>query len=108
MLARVAGMLLGQCSAMFPQSVNPSPANFALPRDEIQAYPDRVKAAEVGLTVRDVGLMLESGDLIMMVIELVELVLEKRFNQWQHKFDALMNLFRMFEQCSEGGFTKQA
>ncbi len=35
--------------------VNPSPPNFDLPRPEIRAIPDRVRAADVGLNVRDVG-----------------------------------------------------
>ncbi|MCH8150258.1 MAG: efflux RND transporter permease subunit, partial [Planctomycetes bacterium] len=38
----------------------PNPANFALGRPEIQLIPDRAKAANLGLDVRDVGFVLES------------------------------------------------
>jgi len=38
----------------------PNPANFALGRPEIQLIPDRAKAADLGLDVRDVGFVLES------------------------------------------------
>ena len=38
----------------------PNPANFALGRPEIQLIPDRAKAADLGLDVRDVGFVLEA------------------------------------------------
>ncbi len=56
----VAGMVFGRCMQAFPNAVQPNPGNFALPRPEVQAVPDRVKAADVGLSVRDVALILES------------------------------------------------
>ena len=39
---------------------SPSPANFALGRPEIQLVPDRDKAADLGLDVRDVGFTVEA------------------------------------------------
>ena len=56
----VAGMLFGRCMEVFPNAVQPTPGNFALPRPEVQAVPDRVKAADVGLSVRDVAFILET------------------------------------------------
>ena len=41
----------------YPQ---PDPANFSLGRPELQVVPDRVRAAEVGLNVRDVGQIVEA------------------------------------------------
>lgn len=38
----------------------PTPQNFALGRPEVQIVPDRAKAADLGLDVRDVGFVLES------------------------------------------------
>ncbi len=38
----------------------PNPSNFALGRPEIQLIPDRPKAADLGLDVRDIGFVLES------------------------------------------------
>lgn len=59
-VVRAGGMLFGHCIALFPGAVQPDPGNFALARDEVQAVPDRVKAADVGLTVQDVGFLLET------------------------------------------------
>ncbi len=39
---------------------SPSPANFALGRPEVQIIPDRTKAADLGLDVRDAGFTLEA------------------------------------------------
>ncbi|MHC4698220.1 MAG: efflux RND transporter permease subunit [Planctomycetota bacterium] len=39
---------------------SPNPANFALGRPEIQLVPDRDKAADLGLDVRDVGFTVEA------------------------------------------------
>jgi HAE1 family hydrophobic/amphiphilic exporter-1 len=39
---------------------NPDPANFALGRPEVQLIPDRAKAADLGLDVRDVGFIVEA------------------------------------------------
>ncbi len=38
----------------------PSPANFSLGKPEIQLIPDRTKAADLGLDVRDVGFIVEA------------------------------------------------
>ncbi|MCH7525991.1 MAG: efflux RND transporter permease subunit [Planctomycetes bacterium] len=39
---------------------NPNPANFDLGRPEIQIIPDRERAADLGLDVRDIGFILEA------------------------------------------------
>ncbi len=39
----------------------PSPANFDLGKPEIQIIPDRAKAADLGLDVRDIGFIVEAG-----------------------------------------------
>ncbi|MCP4590581.1 MAG: efflux RND transporter permease subunit [bacterium] len=59
-VTQVAGMLFGQCLQRFgfPQ---PNPGNFNLPRDEIRFVPNRVKAAHVGLSVRDVAFIVEAA-----------------------------------------------
>ncbi|MFH0981055.1 MAG: efflux RND transporter permease subunit [Planctomycetota bacterium] len=59
-VTRVAGMLFAQCMTQFgfPQ---PTPSNFNLPRDEVQFNANRVKAARVGLTARDLAFILESA-----------------------------------------------
>ncbi len=41
----------------YPQ---PDPANFSLGRPELQVIPDRIRAAQVGLNVRDVGQIVEA------------------------------------------------
>ncbi|MCK4658587.1 MAG: efflux RND transporter permease subunit, partial [Phycisphaerae bacterium] len=56
----VAGMLFFQCVKHFGFA-QPTPSNFSLPRDEIQFVPNRVKAAHVGLTVRDVAFVVASA-----------------------------------------------
>jgi HAE1 family hydrophobic/amphiphilic exporter-1 len=38
--------------------IEPDPTTFDLPRPEIRAVPDRVRAADVGLNVRDIGFVL--------------------------------------------------
>ncbi len=41
--------------------IRPSPSNFDLLRPEIRVNPERVKAADVGLSVRDVGFIVETA-----------------------------------------------
>jgi len=55
-----AGQVLGECMKRFGFAM-PTPANFDLLRPEIRALPDRVKAADVGLNVRDIGFILEAS-----------------------------------------------
>ncbi|MHC5109501.1 MAG: efflux RND transporter permease subunit [Planctomycetota bacterium] len=63
----------------------PEPSNFEMGRPEVQMIPDRAKAADLGLDVRDVGFIVEaaidgafvgefndSGDKIDMVIKLAD------------------------------------
>jgi hydrophobic/amphiphilic exporter-1 (mainly G- bacteria), HAE1 family len=57
---RVASLVFAKCMETYPGAVQPDPGNFALPRHEIQAIPDRVRAANVGLTVREVGFTLQT------------------------------------------------
>lgn len=57
-VVQTAGILMGQCMQKYPGAIQPDPGNFALARDEIRAVPDRVKLADLGLTVRDLGFSL--------------------------------------------------
>ena len=50
-----AGMLIGPVMETFKGYPQPNPANFALGRPEVRILPDREKAADLGLDVRDIG-----------------------------------------------------
>jgi hydrophobic/amphiphilic exporter-1 (mainly G- bacteria), HAE1 family len=56
----VAGRLLVECASRFGYA-RPVPSNFDLPRPELRAEADRVKAADLGMTVRDVGFIVEAS-----------------------------------------------
>jgi HAE1 family hydrophobic/amphiphilic exporter-1 len=58
---QVAGQLFGALAAAGLTEIQPDPATFDLDRPEIQAVPDRVRAADVGLNVADVGFILAAG-----------------------------------------------
>jgi len=60
-VTQAATVLFGQCMQHELGTPLPSPGNFNLPRDEVQFVPNRVKAARVGLTVRDVAFIVESA-----------------------------------------------
>ena len=58
---KTAGMLFGalmQSGLGYPES---QPNNFDLPRPETRAVPSRVRAADVGLNVRDIGQIVEAS-----------------------------------------------
>lgn len=50
-----ASALVSDMRATFGYSVQPSPGNFDLPAPELQIQIDRVRAADLGLSVRDIG-----------------------------------------------------
>lgn len=54
-----AGALFAATSQEFGM-VQPSPSNFALGRPELRVIPDRERAADLGLTARDVGFIVEA------------------------------------------------
>ncbi len=55
-----ATAIMGKIMAAGYDYPRPSPANFNKGRPEVQLVPDRVKAANLGLDVRDVGFIVES------------------------------------------------
>ena len=55
-----AGQVLAACMQRFGFT-KPDPSTFDLPRPEIRAIPDRVRAADVGLNVRDLGFIIEAA-----------------------------------------------
>ena len=57
---RVAGRLVVECASRFGYA-RPVPSNFDLPRPERRAEADRAKAADLGMTVRDVGFIVEAS-----------------------------------------------
>lgn len=56
-----AGQVLVQCMQRQLGFPRPDPLNFDLLRPEIQAVPDRVRAADVGMTVQDLGFILAAA-----------------------------------------------
>jgi HAE1 family hydrophobic/amphiphilic exporter-1 len=48
------------CMARYGTFPQPSPANFALGRPELRILPNRERAADMGLTARDVGFIVEA------------------------------------------------
>ncbi|HSW45794.1 MAG TPA: efflux RND transporter permease subunit [Phycisphaerae bacterium] len=50
-------LIFMECIDQF-KFARPNPSNFDLPRPEIRAVPDRARAADVGLSVRDIGFIL--------------------------------------------------
>jgi len=54
-----ADAMYGECAKRFERP-RPSPANFNLGRPEVQIVPDRERAADLGLSVVDVGLIVEA------------------------------------------------
>ncbi|MGB0715369.1 MAG: efflux RND transporter permease subunit [Phycisphaerae bacterium] len=59
-MQRAAAGLLRQIMAAGYGYPRPDPNNFDLGRPEVQLVPDRAKAADLGLDVRDVGFIVES------------------------------------------------
>lgn len=59
-VTQAAGALFGELSQRFGQ-VQPEPQNFNLGRPEVQIIPDRERAANVGLTTREIGFIVESA-----------------------------------------------
>jgi hydrophobic/amphiphilic exporter-1 (mainly G- bacteria), HAE1 family len=57
---RSAGALFGALMGSFGQP-RPEPTNFSLGRPEVQIAPDRERAADLGLTTRDVGFIVEAA-----------------------------------------------
>ena len=55
-----ANAMYQECNQAFGQP-RPSPANFNLGRPELQVVPDRERAADLGLSVVDVGLIVEAA-----------------------------------------------
>lgn len=55
-----ANAIMGMVMANGYGYPSPDPANFALGRPEIQLIPDRARAADVGLDVRDLGFIVEA------------------------------------------------
>jgi len=55
-----ANAIMGEVMAKGYGYPSPDPANFALGRPEVQLVPDRAKAADLGLDVRDVGFNVEA------------------------------------------------
>jgi HAE1 family hydrophobic/amphiphilic exporter-1 len=53
-------MVFVECLNRF-KFARPNPSNFDMPRPEIRAVPDRERAADVGLNVRDIGFILEAA-----------------------------------------------
>jgi len=58
---KAAGMLFGQCMQAGFNSIRPKPMNFDLPRPEIRNIVDRIRAADVGLNVADLGFVLAAA-----------------------------------------------
>jgi HAE1 family hydrophobic/amphiphilic exporter-1 len=56
-----AGQVMAECQAAGFDRIQPEPNNFDLLRPEIQAVVNRVKAADVGLNVRDIGFVIEAA-----------------------------------------------
>ncbi len=59
-VTQAAGAVMGATMQKYG-FVQPDPQNFALGRPELQIVPDRERAAELGLTVLDVGLVVEAA-----------------------------------------------
>ncbi len=55
-----AGAMFGACSQAFDATPRAQPANFNMGRPEVQILPDRERAADLGLNVRDVGFIVEA------------------------------------------------
>lgn len=58
-VSAAAEALMGALSQRYGHP-NPSPANFNLGRPEVQIVPNRERAADLGLTVQDIGLVVEA------------------------------------------------
>ncbi len=62
-VTQAAAALQGECMRRFTQYPQASPTNFAMGRPELQIRPNRERAADVGMSVRDVGFIVEAcGD----------------------------------------------
>lgn len=59
-VVRAAGAMFGACMQKFGATPRPTPANFNLGRPEVQIVPNRERAADVGLSVQDVGLIVSA------------------------------------------------
>lgn len=59
-VVRSAGAMFGAIMQELKVTPRPTPANFNLGRPEVQIYPNRERAADLGMTVRDIGLIVDA------------------------------------------------
>ncbi len=59
-VVRSAGAMFGAVMQQMKVTPRPTPSNFNLGRPEVQIYPSRERAADLGMTVRDVGLIIDA------------------------------------------------
>jgi HAE1 family hydrophobic/amphiphilic exporter-1 len=59
-VVRSAGAMFGAIMQELKVTPRPTPANFNLGRPEVQIHPSRERTADLGMTVRDVGLIIDA------------------------------------------------